>query len=631
VNASARSGESARRVQAGPWAAIAAALVLLGACTPKERPAAQSAFSGRVNDWTREIALDSPELAAARALPVEIAGDYADRLDDRSPEAEERRRSAAIRRYAELRAFESADLAESEQRTHQVLSTQFGHAANLANFNFGSFEPLGAHRPYALDQQASAFITLPDFLDSRHPIDDFADAESYVRRLRAVPGAITGEVLRTRNDAQAGIVAPDFIIDRTLELLDRAVSTPLAEQVYLASLRRKLDAKWPAPLEGQAPTADRRRVDLIYAQAEAVARDRIAPALQQAAIFLRGLRAHATHDAGVWKLPNGQAYYADLLRAQTTTSLTPEQIHNIGLNRVNALNSDADVALRRIGLTEGSVGQRLAQLTSDPQYRYPDTEEGRALLLSDVRGRVNAIMGRAPQWFGALPRARLEVRRAPLLAEAAAPGAYYEAPAIDGSHPGVYYINLRNMAEMTRIDLPTQDFHEAVPGHHFQVALAQEQENLPLLRRLMGFNAYAEGWGLYAEQLADENNLYETDLIGRIGYLRWQLWRAARLVVDTGIHAKKWTREQAIDYLVQTTGDAPQVVITEVERYAANPGQACGYELGRREIARLRDEARRALGDRFDQRAFHDVVLLNGEVPLTLLERIVRDWIAEQT
>jgi uncharacterized protein (DUF885 family) len=186
------------------------------------------------------------------------------------------------------------------------------------------------------------------------------------------------------------------------------------------------------------------------------------------------------------------------------------------------------------------------------------------------------------------------------------------------------------MAEITRIDLPTQDFHEAVPGHHFQTALAQEQEGLPLLRRLMGFNAYSEGWGLYAEQLADENNLYESDHIGRIGYLRWQLWRAARLVVDTGMHAKRWTREQAIDYLLQATGDAPAVIVTEVERYAASPGQACGYELGRREIAHLRDEARRALGDRFDLRAFHDVVVLNGEVPLTVLERIVRTWIAQQ-
>jgi uncharacterized protein (DUF885 family) len=247
-----------------------------------------------------------------------------------------------------------------------------------------------------------------------------------------------------------------------------------------------------------------------------------------------------------------------------------------------------------------------------------------------VRRRIVTIMSRADEWFGRLPRAKLELRRVPAIAEAASAGAYYEAPALDGRRPGIYYINLRDLAEMTRIDLPTQDFHEAAPGHHFQTALAQEQTGLPLLRRLMSYPAYSEGWGLYAEQLADENGFYENDHIGRIGFLRWQLWRAARLVVDTGIHAKRWSREQAIDYLVQTTGDALPVIVTEVERYAAAPGQACAYELGRREIARLREEARRALGPAFDLRAFHDVVLLNGELPLSVLRALVRDWIRER-
>jgi uncharacterized protein (DUF885 family) len=239
-------------------------------------------------------------------------------------------------------------------------------------------------------------------------------------------------------------------------------------------------------------------------------------------------------------------------------------------------------------------------------------------------------MERAPQWFGRLPRARLEVRRVPPLLEAGQPGAYYEPASLEGDRPGIYYINLRNLGEMTKIDLPTQDYHEAVPGHHFQTALAQENPNVPLLRRLMTFNAYGEGWGLYAEQFADEQGFYDNDPIGRIGYLRWQLWRAARLVVDTGLHAQNWTRQRAIDYLIATTGDAPGVIATEVDRYVVWPGQACGYELGRREIARLRDEARNALGPDFDVRGFHDAVLLKGEAPLSVLADLVRDWIPEQ-
>jgi uncharacterized protein (DUF885 family) len=239
-------------------------------------------------------------------------------------------------------------------------------------------------------------------------------------------------------------------------------------------------------------------------------------------------------------------------------------------------------------------------------------------------------MQRAPQWFGILPRAALDIRRVPALAEASAPGAYYSPPSLDGATPGIYYLNLRNLDELTRIDLPTQDFHEAVPGHHFQIALAQERANAPLLARLLGFNAYSEGWALYAEQLAEEVGLFEGDHVGRVGYLRWQLWRAARLVVDTGLHALGWARQQAIDYLLSVTGDVRGVIETEVDRYVTWPGQACGYELGRREIVRLREHARNQLGAAFDLRGFHDAVLLNGELPLSVLGQMVGNWIPEQ-
>lgn len=612
------------------WAAALAVGLVLAACGPR---AAQpmTAFEGRLTDWARAILADSPELASHAGVSEDAAGGpYAARLDDRSPLAAEARRSAAIRRYAELRALDVDGLDDANRLTYDILETQFANAAAGAAFSYGDFTPLGGIRPYVLNQMDSAFLTLPAFLDERHDIANSADAENYIARLRAVAAAIDQETERARLDAVQGVRPPGFIMDATFNALQGVLQIAPMSQPYIVSFRRKLDA-----LAAAEPDVNRRaeieRANLaLLARAEIIVRDNIIPAHQRAAQFIRSDRANANDNAGISHLPQGGDYYAAALRIETTTDLTPAEIHRIGLDRVAALNRELDIALRRVGLTEGPVGQRLSQMTADPRYRYPDTDEGRAELIADVQRRVGNFMERAPQWFGRMPQAPLEVRRVPAFAEEGSPGAYYSPPSLDGGTPGIYYINLRNLGEMTRIDVPTQDFHEAAPGHHFQVALAQELTDAPLLTRLIAFNAYGEGWGLYAEELADELGFHEGDPVGRIGYLRWQLWRAARLVVDTGLHAQNWTRQQAIDYLIQTTGDAPGVIVTEVDRYVVWPGQACGYELGRREIARLREMARNQLGPDFDLRGFHDAVLLHGEVPLSVLDTIVRDWIPQQ-
>jgi uncharacterized protein (DUF885 family) len=613
--------------------ALAAALALawtLSACGPQqERPV--TAFEGRLDDWAREILADSPELATTAGVTEEAAGGpYADRLDDRSALAVEARRSAALRRYAELRALDTSDFDAADRLTYDVLRDRFAITADAAAFSYGNFSPLTGVQPYVLNQLDSAFLTLPVFLDERHAIENDADADAYLVRLRAAADAIDQETARARTDASNGVRPPLFIIDATIGLLDGLASQSPLTQTYFTSLQRKLNALAARETDA-ARRAEAERRNLAYlARAEAILRDHVLPAHQRALAFLRTDRINATELPGVSRLPQGADYYAAALRIETTTTLTPSEIHRIGVQRVAALNTQLDIALRRVGLTEGPVGQRLSQLTADERYRYPDTEEGRAQLMADVQERVNRMLERAPQWFGRLPRSRLEVRPVPAFAEATQPGAYYNPPSLDGETPGIYYINLRDLSEMTRIDLPTQDFHEAVPGHHFQVALAQELTDTPLLRRLTTFNAYGEGWGLYAEELSDELGFHEGDPIGRIGYLRWQLWRAARLVVDTGLHAQNWSRQQAIDYLLQTTGDAPGVIVSEVDRYIVWPGQACGYELGRREIMRLREMAQNELGRDFDLRGFHDAVLLNGEVPLNVLDAIVRDWIPQQ-
>jgi len=612
------------------WVVALTLVVAAAGCGPRG-PQPMSAFDGRIADWTREILADSPEIATQAGVSEEAAGGpYNDRLDDRSPIALEARRSAALRRYTELRALDASDLSADETLTLAVLRESFEAAAAGAAFSYGDFSPLGGLRPYVLNQMDSAFLTLPSFLDERHDIASPADAEAYLTRLRAVADAIDNETARARLDASAGVRPPLYIMDATIEALEAAMVQPPVQQLYVTSLQRKLDALAAAVSDPNARVQMQQRNAGYVARAEAIVRDHVLPAHQRAAIFLRADRLNTTDAAGVDRLPHGAEFYAAALRIETTTTMTPDEIHRIGLQRVRALTNELDIALRRVGLTAGPVGARLTALTADPRHQYEDSDAGRAQLIADVQGRVNRVLERAPQWFGRLPRARLEVRRVPPLLEAGQPGAYYEPASLEGDTPGIYYINLRSLAEMTKIDLPTQDFHEAVPGHHFQTSLAQENRDAPLLRRLVSFNAYSEGWGLYAEQFADEQRFYDNDPVGRIGYLRWQLWRAARLVVDTGLHSKNWTRQQAIDYLIATTGDVPGVIVTEVDRYIVWPGQACGYELGRREIARLRERARDELGADFDVRGFHDAVLLNGEVPLSVLGTLVANWIPEQ-
>lgn len=610
------------------WA-LALSLGLIAACGPRQAQPL-TAFDGRLTDWSRQILSDSPELASqAGVSAADAGGAFSTRLDDRSAAAVESRRSAALRRYTELRALNPSSIRADDQLTYNILQAQFANTAEAAAFTYGNFSPLGGIQPYVLNQLDSAFITLPSFLDERHPIAARADAEAYLSRLRAVADAIDQETERARLDAQSGVRPPGFIMDTVAQMLQSVLQQPAMAQPYIISFRRKLDALTAAAPEAQRPELERRHLALL-ARAELIMRDNVLPAHARQLAFVRADRANAGDAPSVAQLPRGGEFYTAALRIETTTALTPDEIHTIGLQRVAALTQQLDIALRRVGQTQGPVGERLRAMTADPRYAYEDSDEGRAQLIADVQARVNRVMERAPQWFGRLPRAPMEVRRVPAFAEAGAPGAYYSPPSLDGAQPGIYYINLRNLGEMTRIDLPTQDFHEAVPGHHFQIALAQEITDSPLLTRLISFNAYSEGWGLYAEELADELGFYDADPVGRIGYLRWQLWRAARLVVDTGLHAKDWSRQQAIDYLVQTTGDAPGVIATEVDRYIVWPGQACGYELGRREISRLREHARNELGPAFDLRGFHDAVLLHGEVPLSVLDGLVRDWIPVQ-
>ena len=342
---------------------------------------------------------------------------------------------------------------------------------------------------------------------------------------------------------------------------------------------------------------------------------------------MRELQPRATHDAGVWKFPDGDSYYFDSLTYWTTSSMSPTEIHKAGLDVVEDYTARIDAIMKAQGMTQGTVGERLRAMFTDPKYQYPNTDDGKDRLIADLNKKVEAVRAKLPLYFGVLPKADVVIKRIPKYTEAAQPGGYYQDPSLDGSRPGTYYINLRDTAEVPSWTLPTLTFHESIPGHHLQGSI-QRETSLPLARKVSFFSAYLEGWALYAEQLADEMGMYENDPLGRIGYMHDAMFRGVRLVVDTGMHAMRWSREQALKYYMDTLGDGEASAATEIERYAIWPGQACSYMLGKLEFLKLRDKARAALGARFNIRDFHDAVLLCGAVPLSVLDDVVDNYIA---
>jgi uncharacterized protein (DUF885 family) len=342
---------------------------------------------------------------------------------------------------------------------------------------------------------------------------------------------------------------------------------------------------------------------------------------------MQAVRAKATSDAGVWKLKDAAAYYAGALKASTTTTMGADEIHQMGLDQVADITARLDKILKAQGKTPGTVAERLKALNDDPAQLYANTDEGRAALIADLNVQVAAIAARLPQAFRTLPKAEVTVKRVPAFIQDGASNGYYQSAALDGSRPAAFFINLKNTHEWPKYNLPTLVYHEATPGHHLQIALAQESDKIPIIRRTGGgFSAFSEGWALYAEQLADEMGVYKDDPYGQAGYLQSLLFRACRLVVDTGIHHKRWSRDKATDYMVSVTGYPRSRALREVERYCCSPGQATSYKVGHTVWDRLRTEAKTKLGPRFDLKAWHDAALLSGSMPLTVLERNLGEW-----
>jgi uncharacterized protein (DUF885 family) len=508
-----------------------------------------------------------------------------------------------------LKGFDRGELKGKDLADYDTVEFTMETRAQAAPFDYGD---LG--RPYVVSQLTGAYQTVPTFLDRQHKIENKGDAEAYLARLRAFATVLDEETERLRHDAGVKVIPPDFILDRTLEQLHTLRSAAAADSILSTSVATRTTKLGIAGNYG--------------ADAARLVDTEVYPALDRQAAALRELRPKAVHDAGVRRLPEGATFYQVALRAGTTTDMSAEEVHKLGRDQARDLSARMDALLREQGHSSGTVSERAQALAKDPKYLYPNTDAGRQQILDYCNGLIKALQPHLPKYFRLLPRAPVEIRRVPAYTEAGAPGGYYQIPALDGSRPGAFYINLRDTSEWSRWKLPTLVYHESEPGHHFQLALVLEMPKLPLIRKAGGgFSANTEGWALYAEQLVDEMGLYHSDPLGRLGMLQSELFRAARCVVDTGLHAKGWSREQAIDYMVDTTGDNRTAMTTEVERYCTWPGQATSYKVGQTRWLKLREQARRRLGAKFDIRDFHDVGLSAAPMPLSVLDRVFDEWL----
>ena len=589
----------------------------LGALAKAADPA-NAASDAALGKIAEALFVEYPENATFLGVDAKARSPLKHRLTDRSIAADDKRATSCAERLSQLRGVDRTRLTGLAGVNYDA--TLYAHeiaADGYARFKFGDNAVLNtlqaeSNSPYAVSQGSGFFATIPDFLDSQHGVETSADAEAYLERLSAFGHGLDDENERLRRDAAAGVVAPDTLLDITLGQQTGYRSKPVAEWGLVDSLARRAAAKG---LKGD-----------WAGRAQAIAERDVAPALDRQIAVLKELRATAKHDAGVWRLPDGDAYYAWSLKVGTTTALSAAEVHAMGLEQTRALSAQMDVMLKAQGLSRGTVGERIAALNKDPRFLFPNTDAGRAQLIAYLNGIVAAVRPRLTQTFATFPKADLIIKRVPPEIQDGAANGYEQDGSIDGTRPASYYINLKDTSNWPKFTLPTLTFHEGIPGHVWQGVFAHR---LPLIRSMLAFNAYIEGWALYSEQMGDELGMYTNDPFGKLGYLQSIQMRACRLVVDTGLHAKRWTREQAVDWFVANNGAPRARLAAEVDRYCAWPGQATGYKIGHSEINRLRDKARAALGGRFDIRTFDDAIVKCGAVPLTVLADVVDHHIAE--
>jgi uncharacterized protein (DUF885 family) len=556
------------------------------------------------------VASRHPELLSyARPLDAYNLDYYSDDLEDYSFAAEEAVLDQLEEIQSGLHAYHpqllSADKRLSYEALDWLLETQIAGRAYL-------------NHAYPLNQFNGAQSGLPDFLVNIHQVSDERDALNYLARVEKFELALEQMRESVSLRAERGYLPPRFVLEMVHEETRAFAATPIRENVLYANLSDSLD---------EIVGLSEERRERLLRDLEELIRTKVQPGYRKLAATLSELASQATNDDGAWKHPDGASYYRWALKWHTTTNRSPDEIHQIGLAETRRIHDEMRRILAVAGHPTDDPIAELLQLNRDPRFLYPDSDAGREQILDDYRSIMNEAESRLPEVFGRLPTASVRVERVPIFKEAGSAGAYYNPPSLDGSRPGIFSVNLRDVSEIQRFRMRTLAFHEAVPGHHLQIALALETSDLPLFRRFLPITAFIEGWALYAERIALEEGFHETPY-DELGALSAELFRAVRLVVDTGIHSKRWTREYAIEFMIENAGLPRGDATAEIERYIVAPGQACAYKMGQLKILELRARAKAELGKDFDLRAFNDVVLAGGALPLAVLDQVITRWIA---
>jgi uncharacterized protein (DUF885 family) len=558
-----------------------------------------------------EVVFDDPELLSALGLVEQfgITG-HSGKLGDESPAHQQKVIERWKRDLRQLREYPLDRQSSSQKLSTRVLDWFLQEQVEGERWQWHN---------YPVNQFFGVQNQFPEFMANTHRLLSRRDCEYYIMRLDALPTKFDGLLESLHLREEKGILPPRFVVEEVVKEMSDFIAKPPAENVLATSFKTRA-----AKID---KLSDKDRTD-FQAQVEAEVTNRVYPAYQKLIDYCKGILPKATSDDGVWKLPDGDAFYAYTLHEETTTTLPPNEVHELGLREVTRIEGEMRALLDANGFAGQPIGASMDKLSKDPRFLFPNDDNGRADALVEYKRLIdNAVEDSKKRLFLTAPRAKIDIRRIEQFKEATAPGAYYQGGAMDGSRPGIFYANLRDMKEIPKWSMPTLAYHEGVPGHHWQISIAQELKGVPQFRKVIPFTAYAEGWALYCEWLAKEAGWYDHDPFGDLGRLQAELFRAVRLVVDTGIHAKHWTRDQAIAYMREKTAMGEKEVKAEIERYIVEPGQACAYKIGMLKLQELRARAQKELGDRFDQREFHEAVLKNGALPLEILEDQVNDYI----
>ena len=567
-----------------------------------------------INKLTFQLAIDSPELltylGAIDNTPLDF---HSGKLADYTREEEERSIAKLRDARAGLDAYGPEGLTGQELLTWKIAAWFFDDLLRQAELRYSG---------YRVNQISGVTVNMPQFLTDTHVIKNEKSVRRYLSRLREFGRVLRETHARVIDDRANGVIPPDFVIEKALVGMNKFIEGGADNSPLVTTLGPKLD---------ELEDVDETAAAAFINEAKQLVSSEVIPGYEAIIGLFESMLPEATHDAGIWRLPNGEKIYAAKLRSNTTTQYSPEEIHATGLAEVDRIEGEMLDILDSQGIMGDSFAERIRVLMDDPAHQFPNTDEGRAEMIAYLEAFDQKVMAIAADYFVTIPPQPLEIVRVPEYSQDSSPGGYYNGPALDGSRPGRFYINQKDTADNPRWTLPTLMIHEGSPGHHFQISTSQLIEGVPLLRRLSPFNAFSEGWALYSERIAKTDmGLYDDDPLGDLGRLQAEMFRAVRLVVDTGMHAKRWSREQAIEYMTAKTGMTNEEVTREIERYVVWPGQATAYKTGQLALLEMREDTEDALGERFSLRDFHEAVLMNGAMPLDILKETMADWAASQ-